>query len=1457
MSNPDVYSVGWICAISTEYIAAQEFLDEEHDLPEQVAAHDNNNYTLGKIGNHNVVIAVLPGGEYGTATAASVARDMLHSFPNIRIGLLVGIGGGAPSKEHDVRLGDIVVGASGVFQYDFGKIIQDEDFKPTRVLDQAPMILRTASDRLFKSDIVHGSSCGDSCSQSASALVVRPERDEYDDDPAIHYGIIASGNQLMKHALIRDKLSADRDVLCFEMEAAGLMNHFPCLVIRGICDYSDSHKSKEWQGHAALLASAYAKDILKLIPASKLEAEKKVSEVISDVLNTISAIDTKLDNMQSRMENEDDIRILNWLTPVDYSLQHSDYTNKRFQETGQWFLDSTQFQMWMETGKETLFCPGIPGAGKTIITSIVINELFKRFKDDVKIGIAYVYCDFRRQSEQSVENLMANILKQLARAQQSMPSEVRSLYQQFFDANTSTNLFITSRIIPEIVKRFETSPSLEIRAIDQDVKTYLAGQMERLPSFVLTNPDLQDQITATITKLVKGMFLLAPLHIDTLAGEPTVGNLKLALQSLPSGIEETYNQAMRRIENQGRGNRELAKDILAWLVHAKRVFSTIELQHAVTIKPGDLELNQDFIPTPEMIASICAGLVTIDSQSKVVRLVHQTTQEYFDQMGKGWFVDAEAQIATSCVTYLSFKEFESGMSQTQEIFDERLRKYPFYDYAAHNWGHHAREAHVLRPEFIDFVQRTANLEASSQVLMANEDLSQDYIRDTPKFMTSLHLAAYFGIQMIVEFLLKEVKDAHLRDSDGFTPLFYAVMNGHQTIASMLLEAPDREDDNFRQALRREAGCRTALRRVGIEGYAAVVQLFTKVGLGIGSHLSPDEDESVRKYICVMTSQDNQNLQRMLLDAYPKMNWDSELDLENRRKVLCRAAFEGHTDIVRLLLDKGVDLEWNPYLIPLNMAAINGGATVVKLLLDKGANINITCDSELVPSNNTPLHWAACVGNYRVVELLLAEGAVVDARSHGHRPIFRPFGEGKREWVGAGAYIRETSGLTPLHLATNSQHPSSCKETARLLLHNKADPNARSSHGFTPLQYAVSGAYTDEKMVKMLLDSGADVNAKDNQGIPIIYLAIMNKNISSTTIQLLLAKGADTDCGDAVGTTLLSLASIHNNESIAKLLIDEGVNVNTKNRDGRTALHHASAFGNVKTMRRLLDKGADIHGRDDFNGTALLWAAANPKNTASIVNKAVVSLLLDHGAETNSKYAREHSPLAAAALTGCEASCNLLLTKDVEVNSQDELGRTPLMKAAFRGHVGIVKSLLKSNEIDINLRDNDDTTALWLASYRGHRDVTKLLLATKGIEVNSKTLSGVSALSVAADEGHEEIFDILLTTEGIEVNSKNTDGQTPLWHAAGNGYEIIVRLLLATRGIEVDSKDALGRTPLFNATRNGHKIVSQMLLATGKADSNSLDSFCVTPLSAAARLGHADVCEHLALYTGLTFKGALI
>ncbi|KAL4766480.1 uncharacterized protein BDW70DRAFT_165606 [Aspergillus foveolatus] len=276
----DDYTVAWICALPLEMAAAKVMLDEVHGSLSQPST-DHNNYTLGRRAGHNVVVACLPSGVYGTTSAATVLSQMLPTFPRLRFGLMVGIGGGVPREDTDIRLGDVV--------YDFGKTLRNGRFQRIGTLNKPPHdhmigkrpIARILSDTfrehqemkeqfsrpdrdwLFEPMYTH--EAGPDCSQcDQTRLVKRVLRENQ--DPYPHYGLIASGNQVIKDAARRDALSQEMDILCFEMEAAGLMDQFPCLVIRGICDYCDSHKNKQWQGYSALAAAAYAKAFLELIP---------------------------------------------------------------------------------------------------------------------------------------------------------------------------------------------------------------------------------------------------------------------------------------------------------------------------------------------------------------------------------------------------------------------------------------------------------------------------------------------------------------------------------------------------------------------------------------------------------------------------------------------------------------------------------------------------------------------------------------------------------------------------------------------------------------------------------------------------------------------------------------------------------------------------------------------------------------------------------------------------------------------------------------------------------------------------------------------------------------------------------------------------------------------------------------------------------------------------------------
>lgn len=311
------YTVGWISALPREQSAV--FLDETHEvLPQRNKAP---RFTLGRIAGHNVVLAVLP--NCGIAATSRCMSQMEGNFPNLRFVLLVGIAGGAPSKKRDIRLGDIVVSRPGkrdmgVLQYDFGTNIQGpehlnlfstkigvpdamllgavdaverEDMQSEEayalakrlvdytehIADKYPRLgdsRRPSNDVLFQTEFEHYNPSfpdggqEEDCEKiecDVAQSVKRPER-EPAGLPQIWQGLIGSGDEVMRNAEERDRIANEHGVLCFEMEAAGLSTQTGWLVIRGICDYCDTHKNKKWQSHAALIAAAYAREVLKAIP---------------------------------------------------------------------------------------------------------------------------------------------------------------------------------------------------------------------------------------------------------------------------------------------------------------------------------------------------------------------------------------------------------------------------------------------------------------------------------------------------------------------------------------------------------------------------------------------------------------------------------------------------------------------------------------------------------------------------------------------------------------------------------------------------------------------------------------------------------------------------------------------------------------------------------------------------------------------------------------------------------------------------------------------------------------------------------------------------------------------------------------------------------------------------------------------------------------------------------------
>lgn len=467
------YTVGWICALPIELKAACAVLDQVHEtLPS--ADRDDNVYTLGQVAQHNIVITCLPKGIYGTTQAAIVAQRMELSFPNIQYRLMVGVGGGVPCPG-DVRLGDVVIGvpganSTGIVAYDHGKTTTAGHLEQTVILNKPPLNMLKAvphlgrrvrsvsqtlqsaiasdpiplaefacpgkeNDKLFEAEYDHpdsSRSCSSCCDEAK--VLRRPQRESV--EPHIHTGTIGSGNQVIKDARTRDSLAKAHGILCFEMEAAGLVDSWPCLVFRGICDYSDSHKQKQWQPYAAITAAACARSLMLLLNGKPRECYQNHEEV-----------DVPLAYSDARKEC---VQILSFSNPIRHREDLQERKGRRAKGTCEWMLKNNIFQEWREgSGKNDsniLWLHGLPASGKSMMTIFLTEAL----ENDPNMGdaglVIYFFCDSSSQNHTSGIAVLSGLIWQLIKDRPIGQEVVRRWYEDdkvlFTSFNRLWKLFI-------------------------------------------------------------------------------------------------------------------------------------------------------------------------------------------------------------------------------------------------------------------------------------------------------------------------------------------------------------------------------------------------------------------------------------------------------------------------------------------------------------------------------------------------------------------------------------------------------------------------------------------------------------------------------------------------------------------------------------------------------------------------------------------------------------------------------------------------------------------------------------------------------------------------------------------------------------------------------------------------------------------------------------------------------
>lgn len=636
-------------------------------------------------------------------------------------------------------------------------------------------------------------------------------------------------------------------------------------------------------------------------------------------------------------------------------------------------------------------------------------------------------------------------------------------------------------------------------------------------------------------------FLLAKLHLDSLKGKRSPRELKKALSNLATGksaYDGAYGDTMQRIYGQILDQKELAMSVLMWIVHTKRPLKTSELQHALSVELGELVFLEDNLPDIDDMVSACCGLVTVDEESQIIRLIHYTTQEFFERKGLIFFPDAQGQIASVCVTYLLFDVFGSGRCNDTGEFLQRLADFPLFEYASAHWGHHATSQ-----EDSELIQRLltqqGHVQACSQALMAAKFLRQLQLRNDydyywsniPLNISSLHLAASFGLTSMMSYIMDDF-DPDLQDSRDRTPVLYAAKNGHHAAVSLLLDShcqPDIAD----------VGGRTPLFWAAMNGHETVVRLLLDNGVQL-----EQTDKQGRTPLWIAVVYGHESIVHLLLHKGANI----ETADEDGRAILSMAIRTHHSAMARMLLDRGAQVESKDMQgrTPL-MYAVDGGSKIAaRLLLRRGAQVE-----KMDQNGRTPLFHAASRGYEGIVSLFI------------------------RHKTGLNVPVKEISLLS---IASERGHTS----TAGFASEQSAMVNTRCvPWGLTPLMSAAASNHLH--VIKLLLAAGADYKMTDICARPALMHAVGHHHLPAVEV-LLGVDDIDPNVQDIWGSTAVSFAArlglsrvFKNTTALAN------VDLLLKDSFGRSALWWARKQGHEGIVRDIIELNS-LAGMDTSDGS---------------------------------------------------------------------------------------------------------------------------------------------------------------------------------------------------------------------------------------------------------------------------------
>ncbi|KAJ6506847.1 ankyrin repeat-containing domain protein [Mycena sanguinolenta] len=959
--------------------------------------------------------------------------------------------------------------------------------------------------------------------------------------------------------------------------------------------------------------------------------------------------------------------IIEWLSPINPFQRQRDIFSTLEPGTGEWLLEDPKFKAW-EAGSKPLWCHGIAGAGKTMLTSLVVHHEESRREN---IGLAWIYLNYKETDSQTSSNIFGSFLKQLALTLKLIPAGLRELYHHHharqirptaeelihefpamiaaysqvylildgFDECPKDRRHIISKMLVTIIggsvclmvtSRSHLRPDsyfpdieiLEIRPADDDIARFVDQQISESPplsKYIRVQPQLAGEIRTAVVKNAQGMFLLPKLHILSLAAKLTIKAVREALQHLPKDLDRMYDETMERIDDQREEERELACRVFLWVSNSKRNLTVAELLEALAIEPGSTTLSLDNLLDIDTILSVCGGLVMVDESTSVVRLIHYTTQSYIaEQIQPKRFPGAHTEITLGSLTYLSFTDFVCLPESVQDV-TRLLDEHPFLSYCQHCLAHAVGE-----PE------------------LALQGLLIAFVTQIPKW-----------------------REFWIRTLHGQCIDVWSCQPGYWPEYAMAVRIC--VSSNLRA---------TAKRLLGQTLFATENQFKSRL-----LYLASSYGDITLAEICVESE--------VNLDA-----WSGDIGT-----ALCVAALEGHLDIVQLLLDKGANPDAGDasgYGTALQAAASVGNLPVMQHLVGAGANLNGR--GELF---GTPLQEAAHAGHYGAVRFLIEKGADLNltggeygtalhaATAKEHISVVQILLDG-----GADPNVDDGEAGTALHIAASTGSSSILK----LLVDNGADVNQDAGYGGTPFHEASYAG--NDWTVQFLIERGAQVPIHGGRYGTALHAAVAGGHL--TIVKLLVKNGADVNADDGELGTALQVASSTGNLSIMRLLISRGAKMNPEAGFRGTALHDAVYSGQATAVQYLIHKGVDVNARGGLYGPALHVAAAQGHLT-------VVKLLIEHGADVNAEDGEHGTALQIASSAGNLPMMKFIIENGANVNLKAGFHKTALHNAAYSGQIGAVMVLIK-NGMHVNARGGLFGTALHAAAAGGHVSVVEVLIA---------------------------------------------------------------------------------------------------------------------------------------------------